>query len=184
MARNCQQNDKVALTSPCCFRGAVGVGVVALLAAACSSGHPPAASGHPSSPMPKMSTSMPMPSPSMPLDGGMLLIGAKDMDVAIVSPPRGLRRLGGAVAALPHRQRQRLPQPRHLRPARAPRLRLLRHAGVSVRPRLLAGVDRSAAASLLRDADAHLTARRRYRRQGWVAACDGARPYAGGTRRP
>src|SRR5260221_9334499 len=68
------------------FRAAAGVGTLALVAAACSSGHPSAAASHSSSPMPEMSRSMPMPSPSMAMGGGMLPMGAEHMHVAIVSP--------------------------------------------------------------------------------------------------
>src|SRR5260221_12226900 len=82
------------------FRVAVGVGALALLAAACGSGHSSsavAAGGHSSSPMPEMSSSMPMPSSSMPMGGGMLPMGAEHMHVAIVSPAAMTKVTGNSV---------------------------------------------------------------------------------------
>src|SRR6266567_6673003 len=75
-------------------RAAVGVGVLALVAAACSSGRPSAA-GHSTSPMPKMSS--PMPSSSMPMGGGMLPKGARHMHVTILSPAPGAKVTGNSV---------------------------------------------------------------------------------------
>ncbi len=79
------------------FRGAVGVSALALVAAACSSGHPSAAASHTMSPMPETSSSMAMPSPSMSMGGGMLPMGAKHMHVAIVSPATGTKVAGNSV---------------------------------------------------------------------------------------
>src|SRR6266851_4302053 len=80
------------------FRAAVGVGALALLAAACSSsGHPSAAAGHTMSPMPETSSSMPMASPSTSMAGGMLPMGAKHMHVTIVSPASGTKVTGNSV---------------------------------------------------------------------------------------
>src|SRR5260221_5584567 len=80
-------------------RVAVGVGALALVAAACgSSGQPPAAVGQSKSPMPEMSSSMPMASPSMSMGGGMLPAGARHMRVAVVSPAAGIKVTGNSVA--------------------------------------------------------------------------------------
>jgi len=79
------------------FRGAVGVGALALAAACGSSGQPSAAAGHSKSAMPEMSSSMPMPSESMSMGSGMLPMGAKEMHVAIVSPASGTTVTGNSV---------------------------------------------------------------------------------------
>src|SRR5258707_11542606 len=79
------------------FRAAGGVGTLALVAAACSSGHPSAAASHSTSPMPEMSSSMPMASPSMSMGGGMLPMGARHMHVTIVSPAAGIKVTGNSV---------------------------------------------------------------------------------------
>src|SRR5216683_4127273 len=79
------------------FRAAAGVGTLALVAAACSSGHPSAAASHSTSPMPEMSSSMPMASPSMSMGGGMLPMGARHMHVTIVSPAAGTKVTGNSV---------------------------------------------------------------------------------------
>src|SRR6266851_10084033 len=79
------------------FRAAGGVGTLALVAAACSSGHPSAAASHSTSPMPEMSSSMPMASPSMSMGGGMLPMGARHMHVTIVSPASGTKVTGNSV---------------------------------------------------------------------------------------
>jgi len=74
------------------FRGAVGVGVLALAAAGCASssaGHPSAAGAHSKSPMAKMSSSMPMASRPTSMEGGMLPMGAKHMHVTITPPMTG-----------------------------------------------------------------------------------------------
>jgi hypothetical protein len=73
------------------FRGAIGVAALALVAVACSSGHPSATASHATSPMPKMSSSVPMASPSMSMSGGMLPMDAKHMHVAITSPAAGTK---------------------------------------------------------------------------------------------
>jgi hypothetical protein len=80
------------------FRAAVGLGVLALVAAACSSGHPSAAASHSMSPMPEKS-SMPMASPSasMSMGAGMLPMGARHMHVTIVSPASDARVTGNSV---------------------------------------------------------------------------------------
>src|SRR5258708_11443074 len=81
------------------LKAAVGVGALALVAAACgSSGQPPAAAGQSKSPMPEMSSSMPMASPSMSMGGGMLPAGARHMRVAVVSPAAGSKVTGNSVA--------------------------------------------------------------------------------------
>jgi len=81
------------------LKAAVGVGALALVAAACgSSGQPSAAAGHTKSPMPEMSSSMPMASPSMSMGGGMLPAGARHMRVAVVSPAAGSKVTGNSVA--------------------------------------------------------------------------------------
>ena len=77
------------------IRAAVGACALALIAAACSSGHPSAAAGHSESPMPKMSS--PMPSESMSMGGGMLPMGARHMHVTIVSPASGAKVTGNSV---------------------------------------------------------------------------------------
>ena len=59
-----------------CLPGCRGAGALALVAAACSSGHPSAAAAHSSSPMPESSKSMPMPSSSTSMNEGMLPMGA------------------------------------------------------------------------------------------------------------
>jgi len=79
------------------FRSVVGLCVLALAAAACSSGHPSAAVGQSKSPMPEMSSSMPMASPSMSMEGGMLPKGAKHMHVAITSPVAGAKVTGNSM---------------------------------------------------------------------------------------
>ena len=73
------------------------MGLLALVAAACSSGHSSAAASHSKSPMPEMSSSMPMASPSMSMSEGMLPMGARHMHVAIVSPARGTKVTGNSV---------------------------------------------------------------------------------------
>src|SRR5260221_14295403 len=81
------------------LKAAVGVGALALVAAACgSSGQPPAAAGQSKSPMPEMSSSMPMASPSMSMGGGMLPAGARHMRVAVVSPAAGSKVTGNSGA--------------------------------------------------------------------------------------
>jgi hypothetical protein len=81
------------------FRGAVGAGALALVAAACSSssGQPSAAASHTKSPMPEMSSSMPMASPSMSMVGGALPMGAKDMRLTITAPASGIKVTGDSV---------------------------------------------------------------------------------------
>src|SRR5215468_7935932 len=80
------------------FRSAVGVGALALVAAACSSsGHPSVAGSHAKSSVPEMSSSMPMASSSMSMAAGTLPMGAKSMHVAIVSPASGARVTGNSV---------------------------------------------------------------------------------------
>jgi hypothetical protein len=77
---------------------AVGAVVLALVAAACSSGHTSAAASHSMSPMPEKS-SMPMASasPSMSMGGGMLPMGARHMHVTIVSPMAGMKVTGNSI---------------------------------------------------------------------------------------
>ncbi len=79
-------------------RVAVAAGAFALVAASCSSGHPPSAAGHTSTPMPESSTSMPMASSSMSMGEGALPMGAEHMHVTIVSPPAGTTVTGNSVA--------------------------------------------------------------------------------------
>ena len=79
------------------FRAAVGAGALALVAAACSSGHPSAAAAHSSSPMPESSSAMPEASSSMSMSEGMLPMGAEHMHVAITSPAAGTTVTGNSV---------------------------------------------------------------------------------------
>src|SRR5215469_4291130 len=79
------------------FRGAVGVCALALVAAACSSGHPSAAAAHSSMPMPESSSAMPEASSSMSMSEGMLPMGAEHMQVAIASPASGTTVTGNSV---------------------------------------------------------------------------------------
>src|SRR5215475_6409048 len=80
------------------FRGAIGAGALALVAAACSSsGHLSVAASHAKSSMPEMSSSMPKASSSMSMAAGTLPMGAKSMHVAIVSPASGTRVTGNSV---------------------------------------------------------------------------------------
>ena len=62
------------------------------------------------------------------------------------------------------------------------RRRVPDHPGVPVRPGILAGLDRAAAAALLRDADARLADRRRALRPDRTAPDHGDRPRAAGAR--
>jgi hypothetical protein len=81
------------------FRAVVGAGVLALMAAGCSSAHPSVAASHSMSPMPEKS-SMPMASPSasMSMGEGMLPKGAKHMHVTIVSPMAGMKVTGNSLS--------------------------------------------------------------------------------------